>query len=308
MVAIMKSYDQVGRKEDVSDIISNISPTKTPFQTMIGSESIHNIVHSWQEDTLASVAANAQVEGATAPTAVMTATSLRTGTTQIFSKTASASGTADVVTTYGRDKEIAYQLAKKSAELKRDFEFALIGGNTASITGDDNTARKFASYLAQLDNTALYTVNAGAGALNTPLTSQTAAALREDILLTVSQQLYTNGVDPDTIMIKPSDATVISAFQANGRTRFVDNGQKSVVNVVDVYQSPYGTLRVVMNRFILTSSALIFEAAMWRKLVLRNWFRQTLAITGDATNVQILGEFGLKHKNFAASGGVINLT
>jgi len=36
------TYDTVGIKEDVSDVISNIAPTKTPFQTMIGSDKTKN--------------------------------------------------------------------------------------------------------------------------------------------------------------------------------------------------------------------------------------------------------------------------
>ncbi|MES1994443.1 MAG: DUF5309 family protein [Pseudomonadota bacterium] len=308
MVAIMKSYDQIGRKEDISNIISNITPTKTPFQSMIGSESIHNIVHSWQEDALAAVAANAAVEGADAPTAVHTATVLRTGTTQIFTKTAKVSGTTEAVDTYGRDRELAYQLSLKGAELKRDHEYAMVGVSQAQITGSVSVARQFASYLAQLDGTAVYTVNSTSGALNTALTSQTAAALREDIITLVSQTLYTNGSDPDCLMVKPADSLVLSGFQASGRTRFVDNGTRNITNVVDVYTSPFGTLKVYMNRFQLASSALIFEASMWKKLVLRNWARKTLAVTGDSTNIQLVGEFGLKHKNQAASGGVINLT
>jgi hypothetical protein len=38
------SYDVVGKKEDVSDIITNISPTTTPFQTLIGKESVNNVL------------------------------------------------------------------------------------------------------------------------------------------------------------------------------------------------------------------------------------------------------------------------
>jgi len=151
-------------------------------------------------------------------------------------------------------------------------------------------------------------VDSTGGALNTAITSQTAAAIREDILVTVQQQLYTNGVDVDTLMVKPADKVLIAAFAHSNRTVMVDNGQKKLTNTVDVYESPFGPVKVVMNRFLLTSSALMFEAAMWKKLVLRNWFRQTLAKTGDSTNVQVLGEFGLKHKNKAASGAIINLT
>jgi hypothetical protein len=313
MVAIMQSYDQVGRKEDVSDIITNLSPTKTPFQTMIGSEGIHNIVHSWQEDSLIAAGANAAQEGADAPTAVMNATVLRTGTTQIFTKTAKVSGTTDAIQTYGRDRELAYQLGLRSSELKRDFEFALVGANTTQVTGDDNTARKFASYLAQVATAGVYNMDSGNTNRGLGLTGGTAETITETSVLAVSQQLFNAGADPSVLMIKPADALVVPQWQRSSvaglaRTTYVENGQKNIVNVVDTYVSPFGELKVVMNRFQLVSTALIFDPSMWKKLVLRNWFRQTLAKTGDSTNVQILGEFGLKHRNQVASGAVKNLT
>lgn len=312
-VAIMKSYDMVGVKEDISDIITNISPTKTPFQAQIGTEGVHQIHYQWQEDSLIAAGANAQVEGAAAPSAVMNATVLRDNYTQIFSKTAQVSGTANVTKSYGRDKELAYQLSLRSAELKRDLEYALVGVNQTFTAGSDSVARVTASYMGMCGTPgtnafSVYTVNSASGALNTAIGANVAGALREDIVTTVAQSLYNQGADPDTLMVKPSDALLVSGFQANNRTRFVENGQRTIVNTVDLYTSPFGDLKVVKNRFILTSTALVYEGTMWKRAVLRNWFRQTLAITGDATTVQIIGEFGLKHRNFAASGGVINLT
>jgi hypothetical protein len=41
-MAAWTAYDTVGKKEDISDIISNITPTYTPFLSMIGEEKIHN--------------------------------------------------------------------------------------------------------------------------------------------------------------------------------------------------------------------------------------------------------------------------
>jgi len=303
-VSIMASYDQVGRKEDISDVITTISPTKTPFQSMIGSESIHNIVKQWQEDSLNAVAANAQVEGANAISAVQNATVMRSNTTQIFMKTASVTGTADTVETYGRDRELAYQLSLRSAEIKRDLENAYVGVNQAAVTGSDGVARSMASALNMIASANTYFMGAG-----TPLggNSGTPAALSETAVLAVSQQLYVQGADPDTILVKPGDSLTVANFQTNSRTRFVENGTKDVVNVVNFYESPFGRLKVVMDRFILPTSALVFEASMWKKLVLRNWFRETLAKVGDSTQVMIVGEMSLRHKNFQASGAITNL-
>jgi uncharacterized protein YbjQ (UPF0145 family) len=303
-VSIMASYDQVGRKEDISDVITTITPTKTPFQAIIGSENIHNIVKQWQEDSLNAVAANAQVEGANAISAVQNATVMRSNTTQIFMKTASVTGTADTVETYGRDRELAYQLSLRSAEIKRDLENAYVGVNQAAVTGSDGVARSMASALNMIATANNYFMGAG-----TPLggNSGTPAALSETAVLAVSQQLYAQGADPDTILVKPGDSLTVANFQTNSRTRFVENGTKDVVNVVNFYESPFGRLKVVMDRFILPTSALVFEASMWKKLVLRNWFRETLAKVGDSTQVMIVGEMSLRHKNFQASGAITNL-
>ena len=123
----------------------------------------------------------------------------------------------------------------------------------------------------------------------------------------MAQQLYTAGADPDTVLVKPGDSLNVSAWQYSNRTRFVDNGTKDIVNVVNFYESPFGRLKIVMDRFILNTSALVFEASMWKKLVLRNWFRETLAKTGDSTQVMIVGEFSLKHRSRTASGAITNL-
>lgn len=302
------TYDQVGKVEDVADIITNISPTQTPFQQMIGTEAVHQPLFQWQEDSLLSAGSNAAVEGATAPTAVMQPTVMRSSVTQILTKTAQATGTADKTKTYGRAEELAYQKALRSKELKRDLEYALVGSGQTHNAGSSTVARLMDSYQALVPNAETYTVNSTGGAMASVVGSPTAGALREDILTTVAQTLYVNGADVDTIMVKPSDSIVIAGFAANGRTRYVENGDKKLVNSVTVYESPFGPLKVSMNRFLRTTDALVFESAMWKRTVLRNWFSKNLAITGDSSNVQILGEFGLKHRNFQASGLITNLT
>lgn len=303
-VSVMATYDMVGKKEDISDIITNISPTKTPFQAMIGSEGIHNTLHQWQEDSLNAIVTNAQVEGAVAISAVQNPTVMRSNNTQIFMKTANVTGTADTVKAYGRDKELAYQLSLRSAEIKRDLENALVGVNQAAVAGSDGVVRFMASALPQIASANTYFMGA-----STPLggSSGTPAVISEVAVLAVSQQLYTQGADPDTIVVKPGDSLNVANFQTNSRTRFVDNGDKDIVNVVNFYESPFGRLKIVMDRFILPTSALVFESSMWKKLVLRNWFRETLAKVGDSTQVMIIGEFSLKHKNYQASGAITNL-
>ena len=290
-------YDLIGKVEDVSDIITNISPAKTPFQAIIGSETITQVIHSWQEDSLIDAADNSNVEGIDAPSAVSNPTTLQTNGTQIYMKTAQATGTADSTKTYGRGKELSYQTALRATEMKRDFEVTLVKAKNAYAAGSSSVARKMKGYQVSVLTA------------NKLLNSGTPRALTETLVLTMAETLYTLGSEPDTLMIKPADAKIVAGFQsATGRTKYYTADQKKVVNAVDYYESPYGVVRVVMNRFQATADALMFEPAMWKKLVLRNWFREPLAKTGDATKVLLVGEFSLKHRNYSASGYIGDLS
>jgi hypothetical protein len=115
----------VGIKENVSDVITNLSPRKTPFQNGIGNEKVTQPLFQWQEDSLRAPATNAAVEGADASFITVTPTTMRNNYTQIFTEAVQVSDRADVVSTYGRKKEMAYQMAKSSAAVKRDREIAL---------------------------------------------------------------------------------------------------------------------------------------------------------------------------------------
>lgn len=290
------SYDTVGAKESVADVISNLSPSQTPFQSMIRDQKIKNRVHEWQEDSLAAVRDNAEVEGADATDATLTPTVMRQNNTQILQKTAKVSDTAEEIDNYGRDREMAYQLRKVSKELKRDLENTLVGTAQAANLGSNTVARRMAGVQALIDP---------AGKI--AATASGTAALTEALHMQGNQRLYDNGSDASIFMVKPADAVRIAAFAAaTGRSRDVGDGKK-IVNVVNILETPFGTQRVVMNRWLKADNALLTDPDNWRRLVLRNWFRRTLAKTGDATRVQIIGEFSLKHNNFLASVLLTNL-
>ena len=294
-MATYQTYELVGAKEDISDIITNISPRKTPFQNGIGRQKIHQKLHQWQEDSLRAVQTNAAIEGADASSVTVTPTVLRSNPTQIFVETVFVSGTIDATSSYGRAKESAYQMAKSAAQVKRDLENALVGIDQASVTGNDSTARQTASY-SRLLTAANNTVNMGTG--NT---------VDEANLLTALLNCYTNGAEPNVISVTPTNSQAIAAFaKAAGRYKTISDGSKSVVNAVDLYVSPYGEVRVILNRFQKSTWTMVYEPDMWALGTLRPWFRQVLAQTGDAIKQMIIGEFALIHKNFLASSVIVD--
>ena len=286
------TYDQVGLKESVADIITDITPFDTPAMTMFKDEKVGARTFSWLEDSLAAAGSNAAVEGADASMATLTNAVERTNNTQILTKAFQVSATADAVGTYGRAKETAHQLGKALKEIKRDAEFALVGADQAAVGGSSSVARQMASAIAQIS-----TVEAGGS-----------AALTEAMLLSAGQTAYNNGSDVDTFMIKPADAQIVAGFSASaGRNREIAQG-KTLVNAIDLYISPYGEYRVVLNRHLESSHALLIDPSMFKTCTLRPFTRTLLSKSGDSDKHFVVGEMSCKHMNFADSVKINALT
>jgi hypothetical protein len=291
-MATYTNYSVVGQKEDISDIITNISPTETPFISSIGTEKVHNTLYQWQTDALAAPASTALVEGADASSASLSPTTMLSNTTQILGKAIKVSDTTDAVEMHGRGKETAYQMAKAAKELKRNLEYACTGSKQTKVTGSSSVARQFDGVQAQIDSSLL--VHTGG----------TTTAMSEANLLTALEGLWTNGVDPKRLLVTGDDSLNVTGFaQASGRYRTINTGgdDKTIVNAVDLYVSPFGEVKVVASRFVAAGDSIVYSPEYWKLAVLRNWTRETLAKTGDATSMQIIGEFGLMHKNTFAS-------
>ena len=221
-MTVYTTYSQVGKAEDVSNILSDITPTDTPMLTMTKTEKVSARTFSFLEDSLRAAASNAKVEGADAADITLIDIVERTNNTQILEETFRISGSADAVKTYGRAKETALQLGKTLKSIKRDLEFSLVGVDQAAVAGSSSVARKMASLINQISTG----IDAGANATD---------SLTEAKLLEAGQTAFNNGSDPSVFMIKPADAQIVAGFSASaGRNREVAQG-KTLVNVIDLY-------------------------------------------------------------------------
>lgn len=297
-----QTYTEIGLKENISDIITNISPKKTPFSSSIGSEKVTQPIFQWQEDALRNVSATTQVEGADSSEITVVPTTMRSNYTAIFSEAVKVSGTVQVSEAYGRAKELAYQMAKSAAALKRDVEHAFVGTAAAAAAGGASTARVTASYHAQITGSGTSTAAAQSG--NVWFMGAT-TALSETGLVNGIQSAYTAGGDPTRILVTPSNSLIIAGFaSASGRYRTISepgNNKTVLVNAVNLYVSPFGEQVVEVDRFLKAKSTLIYDPSMWSQATLRPWTRENLAKVGDSERQLLIGEFGLKHKNFSGS-------
>ena len=303
-----ETYDVTGNREDLANIIYNITPTDTPFMSAIGTGTATFTKHEWQTDSLASAAANAQAEGEDAPSAAMSATTRVLNYTQISYKPVMVSGTQEAVVHAGVNSELAYQVAKAGKELKRDMELAMTGkvaagagsGNAASA----RTSRGFESWTT--------TNNAyGSGGSNSSgsVTDGTQRVLTESLLKGELKACYDAGGNPDMLIVGSFNKQKVSGFTGTS-TRMDMAEDRSLVATIDVYVSDFGEVRVVADRVLRGSgrSALIADTEMWSAAYLRPFQTMELAKTGDAMKRLLLTEWTLVAKNEAANGKIADLT
>jgi hypothetical protein len=308
-------YDAVGAREDLSNVIYDISPQDTPIMSSIGKTSAKAVYHEWQTDALASVnTSNALVEGADATAATLSATTRIGNYTQIVGKTVQVSGTLESVDKAGRKSEKAYQLAKASAELKRDIE-GIITANQGQSAGSSSAARVMGSLLSYIKTNTNKGSGTTAGADPTTIgvstrTDGTTRTFTEAMLKDVVAKVFTSGGTPSTLFVSPALKQVVSGFTGLAQHRYNSNttGQITILSGADLYASDFGIISIVPNRFMRTRDALVLDPEYAALAYLRPFQTIDLAKTGDSEKTQILAELTLEVKNEAAHGGVFDLS
>ena len=297
---VWDSFEAIGQAEDVQDVIYNVSPVDNPVAAMSRTLRATGKLHEWQEDTLQAAQSNVAVEGADAGDDQSLATVLLTNNTQIMDKVARITGTLEEVDKYGRDSEMAYQLELRYGELANDEELAIIGapGNVrqsstaGSVTANDpdTPGRTMACFQVQILSLA------GANVVDGDLTADLAGL--ESDMLDAQQGSYDLGGNANYLIVTPTGGRQVAAFAAaDGRLRDFETG-KTIVNVIDMYLSPYGSLDVVLDRNAesngntnndeLIMAGIDFQYSATP--VLRATRDYPLAKTGDADNRQIIRE------------------
>jgi hypothetical protein len=288
--------DAKGIREDLSDLIEDISPEDTPYYSNAGRGGMKQTFHEWQTDALAAaISTNALPEGDDVSTFTAVTPTVRIGAhAQIARKEFLISGTEEIVDKAGRKSEIAYQLSKKSAELKRDIEKALL----ENIADSGSDPRVTPGRLAYLKTNVDFETGGGVNPVWTTVpndvrTDGTPRTFTETMLKTVIASAYANGASPDTVMVGPFNKQVVSTFV--GIADRVYNLNKpmtaAIIGAADVYVSDFGTLSVVPNRFQRERDAHVIDFDFVKVRFLRQFKTEKLAKTGDAEKRMILAEY-----------------
>jgi len=315
-MAAYDRYSAIGAREDLSDVIYDISPTDTPIMSTIGKTKATSVTHEWQTDSLAAATtANALVEGASASEGTITPTTRLANLTQIVGKTVMVSGTLLASDLAGRKSEMAYQLAKASAEIKRDIETIITANQGQAAGSSGSSARKMGSLLSYIktntskNGTSLTGVDPTTLGVSTRTDGST-RAFTETILKDVIAKVFASGGTPSALFVSPAQKQVVSAFTGLAAQRYQvpTSGQATILAGADLYQSDFGVLQIVPNRFMRTRDALILDPEYAALAYLRPFQTNDIAKVGDADKKQILAELTLEVRNEAAHGGAFDLS
>jgi hypothetical protein len=314
-MATYQTYTAIGQRDDLSDVIYDISPTDTPVMSTLARGKATAVYHEWQTDSLAAATtANAAVEGADASDATMSPTVRLGNYTQIVQKTIKISGTLDSVDKAGRKSEKAYQLSKASAELKRDIE-TILCANQGQSAGNASTARTMGGLLSWIKTNTSKSSGTTAGVDPTTIgvstrTDGTQRAFTETILKDVIQKVYSSGGNPKILLVGPFQKQAVSSFAGIAAQRYMapSNEPTTIIGAADVYLSDFGSISTVPSRFMRARDALVIDPEYAAVAYLRPFATNELAKAGDAEKTQILAELTLEMRNEAAHGIAADLS
>jgi hypothetical protein len=306
----LTTFAAVGNKEDLSDIIYDVSPAETPFLSSIPKTKATGTKHEWQTATLTSPStSNAVLEGDDATTDAADTTTRVYNYRQISDAVPRVTGTQEAVNKAGRRSEMAFQIERKMKSLKTDVEATLLA-NQASSAGNSTAAPLCAGAQAwiktNIDKASDATASAGNG---TDIhTDGTARALQESQVETVLALAWANGGNPTLGFLNAFQKRKFAAFSGSS-TKTSDGDKKKVVNSVDIYIDPLGNeVRLVPCRQTPTDVIYFVDPEYAKFAVLRDFKQMDLAKTGDSERKQIIVEYTLEVCNEKAHAAVYDLS
>jgi len=288
------TFQAIGNREDLTDVISNISPMDTLFLSHFGKAAkVQGVYHEWQTDSLASAADNATIEG-NDWTFSRVASRSRTGNyVQTAETLVEVSDIQRAVDTAGLEDEFTYQMTKKMKEHARDIEQALVTGTGNS--GASGTARRVKGVLAWL--TTSVETGTGTGAED----------LTEDMFNDTLQTIWDQGGMPDRAYANGFNKRAISAF-TGGATKNVEAEGKVLYRGVDVYDSDFGRIKIYPHRYMTTSVVAVLQTDLWKVGYLVPTHKEDAAKIGSGTRAVITSSYTLESRNQAGSGKITQLS
>ena len=321
-VGATKAYDMSGNvlREDLRDIIYDISPMDTVFMTGAGRGTAKSTTHEWQVDSLTAPAKNAAIEGDDFSATARTQPSRLKNYTQIARKEFAVTGTAEAVNTAGFRSQLAYHTMQAGKEIKRDMEKDLLSDEPASagtsVSGRVSAGVEswiyFPNHINTGGTTTSTTTAPASGFATSPVTDGSATAFTETGLKAMLSQAWSMGGEVDTILVGATLYNTISGFTGLA-TRFRDvasGRQAQIIGAADVYVSAFGRHNIQLSRYSRSTTVLCLDMKTWEVAYLQGRGFKTIEIakTGDAERRLLLAEYTLVAKSPLANTKATNVS
>lgn len=311
-----QTYSYTTIREDLEDFVYKISPTETPVMQMIGRKgNFDSKYHEWSTvDLAAANGDNAEIEGGDVTNDAVTAAVRLGNYAQLMDKVKGVSSTSQAIKSAGQVAKMAKQILYATQEIKRDMETRLCS-NSAAVAGGASTASQTAGIGAYL----ITNVSRGATGTNPTLSGTTTGypnaapgngtqrAFTEELLKPVLQAVWEQGGNADKIIVGGFNKVQASGFVGNA-TRTKKAEDKKLVAAIDLYESDFGELQIVPDRFTVTRQALVLDPEFVEIGWLQKMQNTALAKTGHSDRRMIFSEWGTVIGNEKAHGIVADLT
>ena len=322
-----ETYDSAVLKESLDSVIWDLFPMDTYFISNVDKVSVGQTQHQWVFDTLAAAAANKQVEG-DAFTAVTLLTATRVSNyTQISNKSILITGSYQATNAVGQNP-MGRAVLKAMKELKRDMEFTCLGkqGSSAGPTGGRATGGVLAWIWGQnalIPGNKVLAKAAGTGADTTSTTGSYASAAvigqvdgtTGTVAMTIAdvvealQLAWTDGGEPDICLASSAQKAYIDTFTSLA-TRMIDLGREDKLPIsqsANVIVTSYGTVKVILSRYLNRNSSLFLDMPMWALGQLRAPHVKDMAAREDGDAKLLVAEYTVIARNPNSSAATANM-
>lgn len=241
-----------GNREDLTDILSRITPEDTPVFSMIKSgKPAKATYHEWQCDAIGAANTLGTVEGSDNTSFANAAASrARIGNyTQIFRRNYMVSKTQQSVDVAGIADERANAAAKKMIEIKLDIDATICSANDRSA-GSETTPRQLRGLFDWIDSAGPSDVSSS---YRTPSASIDAGAdaISETEFLAICQSIWQVGGKLETFVVGPTLKRAISGWlgrTTSGTGITTPASDKKIIYAVTTYDTDFGVISVIPSR------------------------------------------------------------
>ena len=290
-------------REDVLDVIYQITPEDTPFFNMIGDSDANSPVHQWTTRDISTRQDNAVQEGASFTFEQIQTASRVSHLTQIFRKLPRVPRSRQSSTHVGISDLMADQIQQSAVGLKTDVEHALLRGSQVSGTSNDSTARRLGGFDDVITNNLVADYNGSAGTLT--------ESLFNDLL----EEIWNDGGRAQDVLVGSKLKRTISSFTASS-TKFFMQDDRRVVNTIGVYESDFHVTNIHLSRDMRNTAGtggdagqdvFAFDRSFFAKAWLDRPIVERLPKIADAQDALIIAECTLEYGNENAAGKISQL-